>query len=901
MDGDPYATDAMGNRRSDERHDYTWSYRGELLSVTVKPGPPNAGAKVLYDYDVMGRLIERTHLGPLPQGQTSDAQRPFLDRRRYQWMGDHLLAEIRENQSGDMTWRRVMTPGPEGNRDTSQLLLQTFDPPEQKTYSFGRDEQGNVVALVDDAAPSGIAIPARYLYTPYGESHLERGPELRAIVYAASLTNVAGVAQNVVPNETVPGTLVVTTSIALTPNSLSGVDIQWRPANSTSWSAAQQTDFVIVHDETQATRLLLMRRDGWPKATEWRIRLTAALRDELGRSLQLPAPAAGSYDVDFDVDAGGVTPPAYRRSFPFVYDTAAASASTLDGRIPGGMNYLFRGAWTDPVTGLAYMDGAWLDAESAAYLSEQGASGNLYAFEGRMPNEVTWAAGGWNPVERPPMGEPEFAYDGGVVEHQSLEMRVAKTLAIGVATVVVGVLLAPVAPAVIAAMVTMSVMSSLTERIGEGQGIGEALIGSGKDLLPGRGVYEAATGRGLETGEELSVEDRIASAVEGLADFVCVAEGTKVRTANGDFAIESLKVGDRVLSHRDVLGGEGETKNGVVEASPIDPSEPWYVISLRTRHADHYGTAESEVKLLRPQSWLTSLNARIGTRLPISESEAKEGQVAPVVGEAEITAIDPAPRKSDGAGRRILMTSKRIANEVYRIYAKDGRGSHLEVTPEHPLLVAGKGWTRAQDLQSGDQLVTGDLQVLPVERIETRAGPVVVYNVEVEADHTFLVAGSDDGPAVWVHNAGPRLTPRSFAKKPIGRHRLLKQHWDEALRQTAVDPENNYYYKKYYWALRFGRTPSAKVARRAFGEVRNKFNAIVGEMGYPEKIIHHWNWSIDEFPGIALDPRHLLRVSHEEHMIIHRALTKGPHLTRSPILRRHAIRIGSAYPLPLPR
>jgi len=103
------------------------------------------------------------------------------------------------------------------------------------------------------------------------------------------------------------------------------------------------------------------------------------------------------------------------------------TAATLDCRanpgddpdpcLPGGLNVLFQGLWTDPVTGISYARNRWYDARTASWLSEDpmGAvdSPNLYAFVG------------WGPhVGRDPMGlttEEQFAHLIGAALKRYLE------------------------------------------------------------------------------------------------------------------------------------------------------------------------------------------------------------------------------------------------------------------------------------------------------------------------------------------------------------------------------------------------------------------------------------------------------------------------------------------------
>jgi len=64
----------------------------------------------------------------------------------------------------------------------------------------------------------------------------------------------------------------------------------------------------------------------------------------------------------------------------------------------------------------------------------------------------------------------------------------------------------------------------------------------------------------------------------------------------------------------------------------------------------------------------------------------------------------------------------------------------------------GRGWKTANTLQVGDTFLTSDDRRVVLERIEDHNRYVAVYNLEVEADHTYFVGGSGWGFDVWSHN-----------------------------------------------------------------------------------------------------------------------------------------------------
>ena len=76
----------------------------------------------------------------------------------------------------------------------------------------------------------------------------------------------------------------------------------------------------------------------------------------------------------------------------------------------------------------------------------------------------------------------------------------------------------------------------------------------------------------------------------------------------------------------------------------------------------------------------------------------------------------------------------------------------MEVTPEHPVYVEGKGWLWAENLSIGDRLRRADggmAKVLAIERRELDE-PQMVYNFTVKGPHTYFVLEA----GVLVHNCG---------------------------------------------------------------------------------------------------------------------------------------------------
>jgi hypothetical protein len=118
-------------------------------------------------------------------------------------------------------------------------------------------------------------------------------------------------------------------------------------------------------------------------------------------------------------------------------------------------------------------------------------------------------------------------------------------------------------------------------------------------------------------------------------------------------------------------------------------------------------------------------------------------------------------------GERVLSTNEetgevsyqRVSRTFVHRYAgelvtlKAGRES-LQVTPNHPVWVEGKGWTPAGELAVGEKVVLARGEKVRLETVETtpvRGPPILVYNLEVENTHTYFVGHE----GVWVHNKPP--------------------------------------------------------------------------------------------------------------------------------------------------
>jgi len=247
---------------------------------------------------------------------------------------------------------------------------------------------GTVIALVYGSAP-GIQpqLLARYLYSPYGEAHIEYGPELLRIEFDPDERLGQPSAANIA------GALRIVTTLPLSPATFankagSQPGLVFEQLGAEGWEPIADSPSFLP-DETEGSHLLAAPRLGWIPGKRYRITLKTTLADNFGRAIQLPEEP----EVILDIPEDGKTPPQYQRKFPLRFDSAAAAAHTFENTFRGGQTSLFQGLWTDPVTGIAYARARWYDARHASWLSEDPVldldSPNLHAFVAWQPHMAT--------------------------------------------------------------------------------------------------------------------------------------------------------------------------------------------------------------------------------------------------------------------------------------------------------------------------------------------------------------------------------------------------------------------------------------------------------------------------------------------------------------------------------
>ena len=248
----------------------------------------------------------------------------------------------------------------------------------------------SLVAESESTDPLHPTIAGRYAYLPYGEAHVESAPELLRAHIDGDVASVTGTPQAIAdPRLAAPGALLLDWSAALDATTLAaGVVLEAQVGG--VWTALTGTDVAIALDNS-ATKLTILPIHGWTASTSYRVRLTPSLHDTLGRAL------AANETVELRTAAapatGAMPTPPFDRRTTRTYESWRAANDTLGNRFPGGQSHLFQGAWTDPVTGMAYHRARWYEPRTAHWLSEDPAgtvdSVNLQAFVGWGPQGAT--------------------------------------------------------------------------------------------------------------------------------------------------------------------------------------------------------------------------------------------------------------------------------------------------------------------------------------------------------------------------------------------------------------------------------------------------------------------------------------------------------------------------------
>ncbi|MGK3985797.1 SpvB/TcaC N-terminal domain-containing protein [Sorangium sp. So ce136] len=202
------------------------------------------------------------------------------------------------------------------------------------------------------------------------------------------------------------------------------------------------------------------------------------------------------------------------------------------------------------------------------------------------------------------------------------------------------------------------------------------------------------------------------------ASGLCFVAGTEVATSSGLVPIETVSVGDRVLTS----DGRSETL--------VD--ESWRLVELEMPSPAGARNA-IEIRLLRPPSWLAANGVAVGRTVWLAYEEIS------LAGEALVKRIGPAPRIAVGPGRVVLSTINQTANDIVRLRFSE-EGEVIEATSSHRFYSVDRGdWVRADNLQTGEHVRTAT-GTLAVSGVDVLPGAQRVFNLEVESEHEYFVS-----------------------------------------------------------------------------------------------------------------------------------------------------------------
>jgi hypothetical protein len=227
--------------------------------------------------------------------------------------------------------------------------------------------------------------------------------------------------------------------------------------------------------------------------------------------------------------------------------------------------------------------------------------------------------------------------------------------------------------------------------------------------------------------------------------------------------IDSLRLGQRVWSANPT--DEFDDSLG----SDVNPAT-WKRLALRCEKRDG---STAEVELLRPDDWVELHQAEAGRTVYISVPECG------IDGNAEVLSVQACPEIQTGTGRVIIGKFRHLVESTIEIQL-EGTDDAIECTGNHPIWSEDRqSFVRADSLQPGERLRLrneGETKHTRVVQTLRRPGPTYVYNIEVQADHTYHVGLC----GALVHNGGPSLPVVDCAFVPrIGSTRSFADNLDD--------------------------------------------------------------------------------------------------------------------------
>jgi len=172
----------------------------------------------------------------------------------------------------------------------------------------------------------------------------------------------------------------------------------------------------------------------------------------------------------------------------------------------------------------------------------------------------------------------------------------------------------------------------------------------------------------------------------------------------------------------------------------VDP-ETWKLLKLKAPKTDG---SYAKVTLLRPDAWLKSNQAEVGSAVHISVPECG------IDGDAYIQRIAACPQIAARPGpdyQLVTGTFQHFGVKVLDVGLSNGET--IGSTPNHPWWSEDRqAFVRADELKPGEHLSSLTVDKLTVTHLTPRPGTHTVYNLEIQVDHVYHIGKS----GALVHN-----------------------------------------------------------------------------------------------------------------------------------------------------
>ncbi len=233
----------------------------------------------------------------------------------------------------------------------------------------------------------------------------------------------------------------------------------------------------------------------------------------------------------------------------------------------------------------------------------------------------------------------------------------------------------------------------------------------------------------------------VARGLWGSADSARVAKAPQSAARPASVAIETLRVGQRVLTDGDPA---------VPHATAVDPAT-WRYLCLEGSLPWEDGTQDViNIETLQSPEWVAEHEARVGGSVPIPVDLVEMG--LPEELRATVLRVDQCPELQGGPGQVVLTTVNHLNRYVLELSLRGNDGTQDTVRPTGLCKYyseSREGRVSAADLRDGEVLrgVAGPVTVAGLTRVP---GVHRVYNMSVESEHVYRVSQL----GVLVHNPG---------------------------------------------------------------------------------------------------------------------------------------------------